>query len=220
MADRINTAPDGLDGSSVAVEHWPGEILAMAEEAISMNASLGKSQEDTMKSGYIYFIHAKGHDLYKIGMTAGSPQKRLEGLSVGCPHELELTGIIETINPRYSEKIIHSKLEAFRTRGEWFEVKQEMIMGIIEESGGILDIALENKEFATIDGVLVLQCELSPDGMTLITERCPFCGEKHTHGSGGGKGHRQPHCQEPAREKILLPNGSIVEQCHGYYLEI
>lgn len=49
------------------------------------------------------------------------------------------------------------------------------------------------------------------DGVHLITDPCPYCGKRHTHGTGGpGRpvlwGHRVPHCAP------MLPS------CYGQYI--
>jgi len=42
----------------------------------------------------------------------------------------------------------------------------------------------------------MVRCRLSPDRVSLIIDRCPFCGEPHAHGAKGGLGHRSAHCAE------------------------
>jgi hypothetical protein len=42
----------------------------------------------------------------------------------------------------------------------------------------------------------------APCGHCLVVNRCPYCGKRHTHGTGGRTergihGHRAPHCAQP-----------------------
>jgi len=37
-------------------------------------------------------------------------------------------------------------------------------------------------------------------GLSLVTDPCPFCGQRHWHGAAGGYGHRVAHC--PDRRKV------------------
>lgn len=81
---------------------------------------------------YVYLIHAKETNRYKIGRTGQSPTKRLQGLQTGCPHELELVFCIETDTPNEQEDMLHWFNEESRVHGEWFEFDDSEVDGVID----------------------------------------------------------------------------------------
>lgn len=76
----------------------------------------------------IYFAHAIGTDLVKIGFTAGEPAKRLKELQTGCPQRLELLAAIE--GTEADEGRWHKDFERDRTHGEWFKLTPRMMLAI------------------------------------------------------------------------------------------
>jgi len=66
----------------------------------------------------IYFAHALGTALVKIGFTAGDPRKRLKELQTGCPHKLSLLAVIA--GDQNTEAAWHAEFAADRQQGEWF----------------------------------------------------------------------------------------------------
>lgn len=68
--------------------------------------------------------------------------------------------------------------------------------------------------------------------MAGVTDVCPFCDSKHTHGLAGCNmdntpngtiiGHRVAHCAKDAikLKAIAFPDGNIVHQNEGYYLKL
>lgn len=67
----------------------------------------------------VYFIHAEGTDLVKVGYTSDLA-RRFDQLQTACPHRLELLGIEQ--GPRSREKYYHDCLKPYRYRGEWFRL--------------------------------------------------------------------------------------------------
>jgi len=56
------------------------------------------------------------------------------------------------------------------------------------------------------------------------TEMCPFCGERHIHGTGDG--HRIPHCADTDCNYVIGRNvvfkndkGEIFDHVDGYYIK-
>lgn len=83
------------------------------------------------RKGMIYFIWAKGTPFVKVGRTAGcdktSAQQRLQCLSAGCPHELELIYTFSLGSQHddcQGEKQLHLGLTLIgrHVRGEWFRL--------------------------------------------------------------------------------------------------
>lgn len=71
----------------------------------------------------VYFLHAEGTDLVKIGWTRDFPY-RLAELQTACPHQLFLLGVHE--GPRQLEAYYHKDLAAYRQKGEWFFLTKEV----------------------------------------------------------------------------------------------
>lgn len=71
----------------------------------------------------IYIIRAIGTNMFKVGYTAGDPEKRLSQLQTGCPHKLEIYRIIDGAG-REVEKQIADDLTDFSANGggEWFVI--------------------------------------------------------------------------------------------------
>jgi hypothetical protein len=79
--------------------------------------------------GYVYCVSV--HDrYYKIGITSGDPFSRMRGLQVGCPYEISFVWCVFVANPNKVEKIIHTKYEQKRKRGEWFELSSDEVRQI------------------------------------------------------------------------------------------
>jgi excisionase family DNA binding protein len=63
----------------------------------------------------------------------------------------------------------------------------------------------------------VIPCKKVGSELIFLTP-CPYCGRKHTHGAGGGGGHRAAHCPDEikqGRKYIKVP-----ESKRGYILKI
>lgn len=76
----------------------------------------------------IYFAHAVGTDLVKIGFTAGDPAKRLKELQTGCPQRLELLAAID--GTEADEERWHKDFERDRAHGEWFKLTPRMTLAV------------------------------------------------------------------------------------------
>lgn len=49
--------------------------------------------------------------------------------------------------------------------------------------------------------------------------KCPFCNDLHTHGAGGGNGHRVAHCTKPIIINPVFFDGDWYKNGDGYYVE-
>lgn len=68
--------------------------------------------------GWVYFVHAEGLALYKIGWTVRHPSHRLGDLQVGSPVPLRPIGVVGA-EPTM-ETLLHAKFSSLRMLGEWF----------------------------------------------------------------------------------------------------
>lgn len=82
-------------------------------------------------NGYVYLIHCKGTNYYKIGVSKLPTQNRLSNLQSGCPFELEMLHIQHCWNYYVIEKQIHKILKEKNIRGEWFEIEPKDLTKII-----------------------------------------------------------------------------------------
>lgn len=87
--------------------------------------------------GYVYAIAGAGK--IKIGITR-EPDRRLRGLQMMCPVELDL--VCHRLFPTsvlsgQVERMLHVKFQAHRWRGEWFNIPREVAAAAIEEAHGL-----------------------------------------------------------------------------------
>ena len=94
-----------------------------------------------LTGGYVYAIGVEGTTLVKIG-RAGNVERRLEALQTSMPHRLEILHTRWEEDIRFVEKALHRLLQAFRTRGEWFQVERVALKEWMEMSLDLLRVKL------------------------------------------------------------------------------
>lgn len=77
-------------------------------------------------TGYIYLIHCKEFDAYKIG-RAKRPFQRSSTLQIQLPYPIEIVHLIPAEDPIKAEKYLHAMFEPERLNGEWFELSEENV---------------------------------------------------------------------------------------------
>lgn len=110
-----------------------------------------------MKKGYVYFVKHATLSPVKIGYTNQKLSIRLSEFRVFSPYGLELIGFIRTPHPEQVEKEIHSKLNSYQIRGEWYEVNHEIIYDIIDHYSKS-DISKQNFYNSYLE-----ECEIEDD---------------------------------------------------------
>jgi hypothetical protein len=68
------------------------------------------------------------------------------------------------------------------------------------------------------DGRPVIPCKQEGASLVFLIP-CPYCGQKHTHGAAGGRGHRAAHCPDEikrGRKYVKVP----LEANRGYILKV
>lgn len=89
------------------------------------NSLVNESKENSIGSGFVYFIRGRITRRIKIGYVEDDIFRRLIEMQVGSPDPLELIGIV---NASYAiEQKLHSILEEYNTHGEWFEGSPSLI---------------------------------------------------------------------------------------------
>lgn len=109
--------------------------------------------------GFIYLINIKGSDLYKVGTTKRSVEKRMKSLQTGSPFaityvdsfESELYKKIETIMHR-SWKYKKYLLDDFTSLpGEWFKLSGDDVSEFKHRCQNIHESILYIKKNSTMD---------------------------------------------------------------------
>ena len=88
-------------------------------------------------SGFIYILKHGNNQQFKVGKTTKiNPIDRLKELdSTGVPEKLEMIACFPVKDPDTAEKIVHKKLEKYRTRREYFSnITDEEITEIVKKS--------------------------------------------------------------------------------------
>lgn len=84
----------------------------------------------TFQAGTLYLIRCERY--YKIGHTTDMAVKRLSALQSSNPFPLEL--VHTWAGTRWDERAWHSRLHARRVRGEWFELTNQDVMMIKDQT--------------------------------------------------------------------------------------
>lgn len=114
----------------------------------------------------IYFVHATGTDLVKIGFTDGNPERRVASLQTGCPHKLTLLAAME--GTAEDEARLHSDHSAARVNGEWFRLTPQLTIAIaIARANNLADVK------ALADRVASLEVQLGRLRQSLAVDRSP-----------------------------------------------
>lgn len=74
--------------------------------------------------GYVYLVHAKGTNRYKIGRSI-NPLKRLDQLQGQSPFPLIVEDCVWSPDSILLEKQLHDRFCDFRVHGEWFELEDK-----------------------------------------------------------------------------------------------
>lgn len=103
-----------------------------------------------MKQGLVYLICDVDKNLYKIGVTTGSIEKRMKKLQTGNGTELLLVNYYECDYPFKIEKMMHNHFHNKKTLNEWFALSDEEALSFIqicEEKNNIINCLMDNPFF-------------------------------------------------------------------------
>lgn len=95
----------------------------------------------------IYAIRAGNRDLFKIGLTSGSPEARCAQLQTGCPDRLAVYRTIRG-HGEETERVLHGIVEHLRQRGEWFALSAEGVDRLFD----YVEYRLEWSHLQPVDG--------------------------------------------------------------------
>lgn len=82
--------------------------------------------------GYIYFIKAKGHNFYKLGVSS-NPQKRICDIDSYLPFDLEILSIHFIKDVYNIEENISRNIKQHKIRREWYELSVDQAKAIMIE---------------------------------------------------------------------------------------
>ena len=84
--------------------------------------------------GIVYLLtDSLNNGLYKIGVTKGTIDKRINELQTGNAGEIYACRVFETDYPFFIEKKMHSKYVGSNILNEWFELSDEDVNNFIED---------------------------------------------------------------------------------------
>lgn len=109
---------------SIEFAVWVDTNLIDAIKIDNFTDFLHSSNQDN--SGFIYLAQASQTQWCKIGMSK-QPYKRMQSLQTGSPLEIILLHRIYTFDAIALEKSLHEYFNAYRVRGEWFDLPAECI---------------------------------------------------------------------------------------------
>ena len=94
-----------------------------------------------MYYGIVYLLCEYGStpEKFKIGVTKGSPMKRIKSLQTGCSNEIILIYTYESKHYLKIESFLHRKYRQYSTNGgtEWFELPSDIISNFRKECESI-----------------------------------------------------------------------------------
>jgi len=79
------------------------------------------------ESDWVYVIECQG--FVKVGVAVNVPN-RVGQLQTGCPFPLRLIGCWQVEDAISEEEAIHSYLDGYRVRGEWFKLPKAMLAAL------------------------------------------------------------------------------------------
>ena len=104
-----------------------------------------------MQNGYVYLLCENGdNELYKIGVTKGSIEKRIKKLQTGNGNKLYCVSSFLSNRPYKLEQMLHSYFKNEREEGEWFLLSKEQVNSFIplcEQYQAIIDALKDNPFF-------------------------------------------------------------------------
>lgn len=80
-------------------------------------------EDNKTNCGFVYVIQLD--DAYKIGITKGRPEKRLQNLQTSNAKTLTLGGFKYMNNYKLMEKFLHFVFRHNRLNGEWFKLEKQ-----------------------------------------------------------------------------------------------
>ena len=141
LLQYIANAQDTLNKEEEAARDMAATIASTRKQAVDWK--LIDERNSAVTAGFIYLLaNSLMPGIYKIGFTAGNPDKRAREICAryGLPTPFELIQYWRTRDPYIAEQRIHSALASYAKAGEFFEVDLQRAIEIIQAhvSGSLL----------------------------------------------------------------------------------
>ena len=78
---------------------------------------------ETTVPSFVYLMRCEQY--HKIGYS-NDPRKRQMSMQVGCPFDICIVSMFETLTPIWDESYLHELLQPHKYKGEWFRLPPEM----------------------------------------------------------------------------------------------
>ena len=102
-----------------------------------------------MKRGYVYLIADCENCTFKIGVTKGSPEKRLKALQTGNSTKLMLKEAYECEFPYRLESMLHNHYKLVNELNEWFYIENPSeFLHLCKEFDNIIYSLKDNPHFS------------------------------------------------------------------------
>lgn len=104
-------------------------------DAITRGGGIGSNYSEAQQNSFLYVIKS-GDSAYKVGISV-DPKRRLSQIQTGNHNPLRLIMQIPFESGREArsvESIIHEKIKAYNSSGEWFKIQSGVLAAIIFES--------------------------------------------------------------------------------------
>lgn len=118
-----------------------------------MSETLDASEnQSTQKTGNVYVLQSGSVNLFKIGRTTGSVEKRIKQLNTGNPHPLVMFDVIETEEASSCETYLHKRLRTTQHFGsggtEFFAIEPDDLMAVLKDARSFLSEYISAKKAA------------------------------------------------------------------------
>jgi hypothetical protein len=105
------------------VYHHNIEALEYLNRSAVQHSGQGKTPKSKY-TGWVYVVGIVGDNLYKIGMTTRTPDKRLAEFVPKMPYEAEVIATCKTNDVLGLECELHQMYDHLRDNGEWFRLNE------------------------------------------------------------------------------------------------
>lgn len=85
-------------------------------------------EEEIEQRGCVYLAWSGGY--FKIGSSGVDPRDRRRALTTGNPNKVVLVDYIYFHRPSLLERYMHFALNYYRHRGEWFDIRPELMLRV------------------------------------------------------------------------------------------
>jgi hypothetical protein len=138
----------------------------------------------------VYIVRHGVDEFFKVGHTSRSISSRIAELQAGTPHEITLCARLD--GDKDIETAIHASLAEYHIRGEWFEVPESELIGVLRDVTDKLDRG-DSLRLTSGFGVKERNGRAAGGKKASYGKSCPVCGNLLTI--------RQSYCSSVCRQR-------------------